>query len=157
MECPDCSPGGYRFSKPSLAHFEKHQCQFAGVVSRHPYDADQQEGRLRAPNSPLMGFGSYKPLGYMCLASARLQDKEFQKLLGVVEWTNVHLVARQEQTTRISAAAEAYGPALAPVIGRGRRCPAQGQRSAALLKTSKPQRLGFVHEAVSNKVSLLAD
>jgi transposase-like protein len=85
-ECPDCSPGGYRFSNIAGTIFENTNVNLREWFRVIHMMLTIKKGVSARQVHRVMGFGSYKTAWYMChRIRAALQDKEFKKLLGVVE------------------------------------------------------------------------
>jgi transposase-like protein len=103
-----------------------------------------------------MGFGSYKTAWYMChRIRAALVDKEFQKLLGIVEVdeTFVGGKAKNRHKDKRGGGGGTGGTGKAIVVGAVRR---KGNVVAKVIKNVRAGTLTkFVRESVSTKVSLL--
>jgi transposase-like protein len=103
-----------------------------------------------------MGFGSYKTAWYMChRVRAALADRDFEKLGGVVEVdeTFVGGKAKNRHDRGGGDGTGGVGSGKAVIAGAVRR---KGNVVARVVENVRAVTLeGFVHEAVSHKVSLL--
>jgi transposase-like protein len=104
-----------------------------------------------------MGFGSYKTAWYMChRIRAALPDKEFKKLIGIVEVDETFvggLAKNRHKDKRGDGSGGTGGGGKAIVAGAVSR---KGNVVARVVENVQAATLeGFVREAVSNKVSLL--
>src|SRR3954468_23562625 len=85
-ECPDCSSKGYRFSDIAGTIFENTNVNLREWFRVIHLMLTSKKGISARQVHRYMGFGSYKTAWYMChRVRIALQDKEFQKLIGVVE------------------------------------------------------------------------
>lgn len=157
-ECPDCREGGaYRFSHLVGTIFENTNLDLRDWFKVIHLMLTAKKGVSAMQVQRYMGFGSYKTAWYVChRIRAALQDKEFRKLMGIVEvdetfiggkGINKHKSKRGERhyhaphhKTVIVGAIERKGNVVTRVLGE--------------LRGSDLQK--FVRETVSTKVSLLA-
>jgi hypothetical protein len=88
-ECMDCAPEGgtsYRFSDITGTVFENTNKDLLDWFRVIHLMLTGKKGTSALQVMRYMGFGSYKTAWYMCMRiRAALQDKEFQKLMGIVE------------------------------------------------------------------------
>ena len=158
-ECPDCREGGaYRFSHLVGTIFENTKIDLRDWFRVIHLMLTAKKGVSAMQVQRHMGFGSYKTAWYVChRIRTALQDKEFRKLMGIVEvderfiggkGRNKHKSKRgkgdgkhgQHLKTAIIGAVERKGNVVTRVLGT--------------LSAIDMQR--FVRETVSTKVSLLA-
>ncbi len=156
-ECPECRQGGaYRFSDIAGTIFENTKVDLRQWFRVIHLMLTSKKGMSALQIQRYMGFGSYRTAWYMChRIRAALIDKEFQKLMGIVEvdetfiggkWYNKHKDKRGGGTGGI-------GSGKTAVIGAVRR---KGNVVARVIDNTDTETLdGFVREAVSNKVSLI--
>ena len=158
-ECPDCREGGaYRFSDIAGTIFENTNVdlrQWFRVI--HLMLTSKKSISARQVHR-YMGFGSYKTAWYMChRIRAALVDKEFQKLLGVVEVDETFIGGlaknRHKDKRWKGGGTGGTGSGKTPVVGAISR---KGNVVARVIADVKANTLEtFVHEAVSTKVGLL--
>src|SRR5690242_19619007 len=86
-ECPDCREGGaYRFSHLVGTIFENTKIDLRDWFKVVHLMLTAKKGISALQVQRHMGFGSYKTAWYVChRIRAALQDKEFRKLMGIVE------------------------------------------------------------------------
>jgi transposase-like protein len=86
-ECPDCAEGNaYRFSNLVGTIFENTNVDLIEWFKVIHLMLTSKKGMSALQIKRYMGFGSYKTAWYMChRIRAAMQDKDFQKLMGVVE------------------------------------------------------------------------
>ena len=107
-----------------------------------------------------MGFGSVKTAWYMChRIRTALQDKEFKKLLGIVEVDETFVGGKAKNRHRRKRGGDGtdgtggVGSGKSVVVGAVSR---KGNVVARVIENVRAATLeSFVNEAVSNKVSLL--
>jgi transposase-like protein len=86
-ECPDCREGGaYRFSHLVGTIFENTKIDLREWFRVINLMLTSKKGISARQIQRYMGFGAYRTAWHMCHGiRAALQDKEFKKLLGIVE------------------------------------------------------------------------
>ena len=86
-ECPDCREGGaYRFSHLVGTIFENTKVDLRDWFKVIHLMLGAKKGISAMQVQRYMGFGSYKTAWYVChRIRTALQDKEFRKLMGIVE------------------------------------------------------------------------
>ena len=158
-ECPDCREGGaYRFSHLVGTIFENTKVDLRDWFEVIHLMLGAKKGISALQVQRHMGFGAYKTAWYVChRIRTALQDKEFRKLMGIVEvdetfiggkGSNKHKSKRGHDHKQVS-------PHLKTVIvGAVERKGSVVTRVLASLSAVDLQR--FVRETVSTKVSLLA-
>jgi transposase-like protein len=85
-ECPDCSDSGYRFSHIAGTIFENTNKTLREWFRVIHLMLTSKKGISALQIHRMMGFGSYRTAWNMChRVRAGLADKEFHKLMGIVE------------------------------------------------------------------------
>jgi transposase-like protein len=151
-ECPDCREGGaYRFSHLVGTIFENTNLDLLDWFKVIHLMLTSKKGISARQIHRYMGFGSYKTAWYVChRVRAALQDKDFRKLMGIVEVDETYFgeKPRKGQPTLYGRATKKQ-----PIIGAGSR---KGNVVARVIdKINSANLQGFVHEVVSDKVSIL--
>jgi transposase-like protein len=159
-ECPDCREGGaYRFSHLVGTIFENTNVDLRQWFKVIHLMLTSKKGISALQIQRFMGFGSYKTAWYLChRVRAALQDKEFKKLMGIVEVDETYVGGKAKNKHRDKRGPDGTaGPGTSgkhAVVGAVSR---KGNVVARVIANTDTSTLdGFVHEAVSNKVSLLA-
>lgn len=155
-ECSDCREGGaYRFSHLVGTIFENTKVDLRDwfKVIHLMLTAKKSVSAMQVQR--FMGFGSYKTAWYVChRIRTALQDKEFKKLMGIVEVDETFIGGKKSNRHK-SKRGKGVGSTLKTVvIGAVERKGNIVARVLGSLSAGDMQR--FVREAVSTKVSLLA-
>ncbi len=157
-ECPDCRQGGaYRFSDITGTIFENTNMDLRQWFRVIHLMLTSKKGISARQVHRYMGFGSYKTAWYMChRIRASLQDREFQKLLGVVEVDETFVggkVRNKHWDKRGPGGTGGEGSGKMPVAGAVSR---KGNVVARVIDNVRtPTLVRFVQETVSTEVSLL--
>ena len=157
-ECPDCREGGaYRFSHLVGTIFENTKVDLRDWFKVIHLMLGAKKGISAMQVQRHMGFGSYKTAWYVChRIRTALQDKEFRKLMGIVEVDETFIGGkgvnrhRRKQGTR----AKHNQPLKTVIVGAVERKGSVVARVLSSLSAIDLQK--FVRETVSTKVSLLA-
>ncbi len=154
-ECPDCREGGaYRFSHLVGTIFENTKVDLRDwfkvihlMVTAKKGISSRQVGRY-------MGFGSVKTAWYMChRIRTALQDKEFRKLMGIVEVDETFIGGKKSNKHK-SQRGKGKLTRKSVIVGAVERKGSVVTRVLGTLSAVDIQK--FVRETVSTKVSLLA-
>ncbi len=155
-ECPDCREGGaYRFSHLVGTIFENTKINLLEWFKVIHLMLGAKKGISALQIQRHMGFGSYKTAWYVChRIRAALQDKDFRKLMGIVEVDETFIGGKKSNRHK-SKRGVGKGDALKTVIvGAVERKGAVVTRVLESLSAVDLQQ--FVRQTVSSKVSLLA-
>lgn len=158
-ECPDCRVGGaYRFSHLVGTVFENTNVDLRQWFRVIHLMTTSKKGISARQVHRYMGFGSYKTAWYMChRIRAAMQDREFKKLMGIVEVDETFVGGKMRNKHRNKRGdGSPGGPASGKttVVGAVQR---RGNVVARVIETADTATLeGFIAEAISNKVSLIA-
>ena len=157
--CNECSPSetNYRFSHITGTIFENTNKSLRDWFRVIHLMLTSKKGISALQIYRMMGFGSYRTAWYMChRIRAALIDKEFQKLMGIVEVDETFvggLAKNRHKDKRGGGEGGTGGAGKAIVVGAVRR---KGNVIARVIANVRAETLtSFVHEAVSDKVSLL--
>jgi transposase-like protein len=157
-ECPDCREGGaYRFSHLVGTIFENTKVDLRDWFKVIHLMLTSKKGMSALQIQRIMGFGSYKTAWYVChRIRTALQDKEFRKLMGIVE-VDETFIGGKDGNKHVSKRGKGgkHAPSnKTPIIGAVSR---KGNVVTRVLeRITKEDAERFVREMVSNKVSLLA-
>jgi transposase-like protein len=158
-ECPDCREGGaYRFSHLVGTIFENTNVDLRQWFRVIHLMTTSKKGISARQVHRYMGFGSYKTAWYMChRIRAAFQDKEFRKLMGgVVEVDETYIggKARNKHWDKRDGGTGGTGSGKSAVVGAIQR---KGNVVARVIeRCDRDTLVGFIREAVSTNVSLLA-
>jgi hypothetical protein len=155
-ECPDCSESGYRFFNIAGTIFESTNVDLRVWFRVIHLMLTSKKGMSARQIHRHIGFGSYKTAWYMChRIRAALVEKDFDKLGGIVEVDETYVggKAANRHWDKRDGAGGGTGSGKSAVIGAISR---KGNVVLRVIDHTDTRTLdGFVHEAVSNKVSLL--
>lgn len=154
-ECPDCREGGaYRFSHLVGTIFENTNIDLRDWFKVIHLMMGAKKGISAMQIQRYMGFGSYKTAWYAChRIRAALQDKEFRKLMGIVE-VDETFIGGKKRNMHKSKRGKGKPVLKSAIIGAVERKGSVVTRVLGTLSAVDMQR--FVRETVSTKVSLLA-
>jgi transposase-like protein len=158
-ECPACREGGaYRFSHLVGTVFENTNKPLREWFRVIHLMLTSKKGVSALQVYRMMGFGSYKTAWYMChRIRAGLQDREFHKLMGIVEADETFVGGKAKNRHKDKrgggGGTGGMGSGKTPIAGAVSR---KGNVVARVIENVQASTLaGFVRESVSNKVSLL--
>jgi len=159
-ECPDCREGGaYRFSHLVGTIFENTKIDLRDWFRVMHLILTSKKGISARQVHRYMGFGSYETAWSMChRIRAALQDKEFAKLVGVVEMDETFVGGKaknrhKEKRGKDNDGRGGTGSGKTPVGGAISR---KGNVVARVLESVGTESLTkFVRESVSDKVSVM--
>ena len=156
-QCYTCTPGqGYRFSHIAGTIFENTNKPLRDWFKVVHLMLASKKGMSALQIMRMLGFGSYGTAHMMCHKIRAALIEPEQKLGGIVEvdktWVGGKDANRHWSKKKHGRGGQGSGKI--PVIGAVSR---KGNVIARVLKTfNKKDVFGFINEAVSNKVSLLA-
>lgn len=156
-QCEACGDDGYRFSIIVGTVFENTNQPLRNWFRVMHMMLTSKKGISALQIHRTMGFGSYKTAWYMChRIRAGLQDREFRKLMGIVEIDETFVggkVKNRHKGKRGGDGRGGTGSGKTPVAGAVSR---KGNVVARVIENVKISALtNFVNESVSDKVSLL--
>lgn len=155
-ECPDCAEGNaYRFSHLVGTIFENTNVDLIEWFKVIHLMLTSKKGMSALQIKRYMGFGSYKTAWYMChRIRAAMQDKEFAKLMGVVEIDETYVGGKSinKHGGRSGKGGGTAGKAI--VAGAVSR---KGNVVARVIdRVNRDTITRFVGATISDKVSLIA-
>ncbi len=155
-ECPDCREGGaYRFSHLVGTIFENTKVDLRDWFKVVHLMLTAKKGISAMQVQRHMGFGSYKTAWYVChRIRTALQDKEFRKLMGIVEVDETFIGGKGHNRHKSKRGVGKHRTPKTVIVGAIER---KGSVVTRVLDSLSAVDLRkFVRETVSTKVSLLA-
>ncbi len=157
-QCSKCATaGGYRFSVLVGTIFENTNKPLKDWFRVIHLMLTSKKGISSLQIMRFMGFGSYKTALYMCnRIRAGLSEHKPDKLAGIVEVDETYIGGkdRNKHWNKRSGGTGGTGSGKTTVVGAVQR---KGNVVARVIEHCDRETLvGFIHEAVSSKVSLLA-
>jgi len=154
-ECPDCRQGGaYRFSDITGTIFENTNKDLLDWFRVIHLMLTAKKGIAALQVQRMMGFGSYKTAWFMCMrVRAAMQDKEFKKLMGIVEVDETFVGGKRGNWPKGKQRPRYRRGEKAIVAGAVSR---KGNVVARVIdNVQQPTLQRFVRETVSDRVSLI--
>jgi transposase-like protein/IS1 family transposase len=155
-QCEQCAQDGYRFSHIAGTIFENTNKPLRDWFRVIHMMLTSKKGISARQIHRTMGFGSYSTAWYMAhRVRAALADNDFDKLGGIVEVdeTFVGGKAKNRHRDKRDGGTGGGGSGKTPIAGAVSR---KGNVVARVIeKVDIATLTGFIHETVSNKVSLL--
>jgi hypothetical protein len=155
-ECPDCRKGGaYRFSVLVETIFEDTKIGLRIWFKVIYLMLTSKKGISALQIHRMMGFGSYQTAHSMChRIRAGLIDPKFRKLMGIVEVDETYIGGKSKNRHWDKKSPGTGGAGKEIVMGAVER---QGNIVARVIRATDTATMeGFVHQAVSEKVSLIS-
>jgi transposase-like protein len=154
-QCQKCAHQGYRFSVLVGTIFENTNVPLRTWFKVIYLMLVSKKGISSLQVHRMMGFGSYKTALYMCnRIRAGLADPNFRKLVGIVEIDETYVGGKNRNRhwdKKIEGTGGAGKEIVAGAVSR------KGNVVARVIRNTDAKTLqGFVREAVSTKVDLLA-
>jgi transposase-like protein len=155
-QCEQCASDGYRFSHIAGTVFENTNKPLRVWFRVLHMIVTSKKGVSALQVHRVMGFGSYKTAWYMCnRLRAALQDKDFKKLMGIVEVDETYVGGKKRNKHWKDRDKGPHGGASGktPFAGAVER---KGNVVARVIENADQATLeGFIAETVSDEVSLL--
>lgn len=157
-QCRACEPNGYRFSVLVGTVFENTNKPLKTWFRVIHAMLTSKKGVSALQLYRTLDIGSYKTAWYMChRVRAGLQDEEFRKLVGIVEVDETFIGGlaknRHKDKRGKGGGTGGIGSGKTPIVGAVSR---KGNVVARVIENVRGATLEtFVHEAVSERVSLL--
>src|ERR1700693_370965 len=153
--CRNCSEQGYRFSVLVETIFEDTKIGLRDWFRVIHMMLTSKKGVAALEVLRVMGFGSYRTAHYMChRIRAGLVDPKFRQLIGIVEVDETYVGGKNKnrhKDKRVKGRGTTGKEIVVGAVERGGSVVARVIRN-----TDGPTLQGFVREAVSTKVALLA-
>jgi transposase-like protein len=155
-ECPDCAEGNaYRFSHLVGTIFENTKVDLRDWFKVIHLMLGAKKGISALQIQRHMGFGSYKTAWYVChRIRTALQDKEFRKLMGIVEVDETFIGGKKSNRHKSERGKRVGDTTKTIIVGAVERKGSVVTRVLESLSAVDLQK--FVRETVSTEVSLLA-
>jgi transposase-like protein len=155
--CNECSPSAtnYRFSVIAGTIFENTNKPLRDWFRVIHLMLTSKKGISALQIHRMMGFGSYKTAWYMChRVRAGLADKDFRKLMGIVEVDETYIGGDDSNRHRHLKHGSRWRDSKFAIVGAVQR---KGSVVARVLERVNKETLqSFIRETVSTNVSLLA-
>jgi hypothetical protein len=153
--CRGCLEQGYRFSVLVETVFEDTKIGLRDWFRVIHMMLTSKKGVAALEVQRVIGLGSYRTAHYMCMrVRAGLIDPKFRKLMGIVEVDETYIGGKNKNRHWDKKIAGTGGAGKEIVIGAVER---QGSIVARVIRSTDTATMeGFVRQAVSEKVSLIA-